>query len=91
VNADAIVGRRVGLVLRLLRQLGLRPRVVWAVNGGTEPGTVISVQPSGQVRAGGTVLVTAALRPPGHRHGQGHGDGHGHGGGDGQGDGNGGG
>jgi len=90
VNAAALVGRRAGLVVRRLRQLGLRPHVVWAVNGGKEPGTVISVQPSGQVRAGGTVMVTAALRPPGHHHRHGHGDGHG-GGGDGQGGGNGGG
>ncbi len=91
VNAAALVGQRAGLVVRRLRQLGLRPHVVWTVNGGTEPGTVISVQPSGQVRAGSTVTVAAALRPSGHRHGHGHGDGHGHGGGDGQGDGNGGG
>jgi eukaryotic-like serine/threonine-protein kinase len=91
VNAGALAGQRAGLVVRRLRQLGLRPHVVWAVNGGKEPGTVISVQPSGQVPAGSTVTVTAALRPPGHRHvhGHGHGDGHGHGGG--QGDGNGGG
>jgi serine/threonine-protein kinase len=91
VDAGALAGQRAGVVVRRLRQLGLRPHVVWAVNGGKEPGTVISVQPSGQVPVGSTVMVTAALRPPGHRHGHGHGDGHGHGGGDGQGDGNGGG
>ena len=91
VDAGALAGQRAGLVVRRLRQLGLRPHVVWAVNGGKEPGTVISVQPSGQVPVGSTVTVTAALRPPGHRHGDGHGGGHGHGGGDGQGDGNGGG
>src|SRR5215469_11091289 len=90
VDAGALVGQRAGLVARRLRQLGLRPHVVWAVNGGREPGTVISVRPSGQLAVGSTVTVTAALRPPGHRHDHGHGDGHGHGG-DGQGDGNGGG
>jgi len=89
VNADALVGQRAGLVVQRLRQLGLRPHVVWAVNGGQQPGTVISVQPSGQIAAGSSVTVTAALRPPGQR--EGHGHDHGHGGGNGQGDGNGGG
>ena len=90
VNAGALVGQRAGLVVQRLRQLGLRPHVVWAVNGGREPGTVISVQPSGQLAAGSTVTVTAALRPPGHRHEHGHDHGHGdQGGGNGQGDGGG--
>ena len=90
VNAGALVGQRAGLVVQRLRQLGLRPHVVWAVNGGREPGTVISVQPSGQLAAGSTVTVTAALRPPGHRDGHGHDHGHGdQGGGNGQGDGGG--
>jgi hypothetical protein len=39
------------------------------------PGTVISVQPSGQVPAGSIVTVTAARPPPG----QGNGDGNGQG------------
>jgi len=90
VNAGALVGQRAGLVVQRLRQLGLRPHVVWAVNGGQKPGTVISVQPSGQLAAGSTVTVTAALRPPGHRHEHGHDHGHGdQGGGNGQGDGGG--
>jgi eukaryotic-like serine/threonine-protein kinase len=90
VNAAALAGQRAGLVVQRLRQLGLRPHVVWAVNGGGEPGTVISVQPAGQIPAGSTVTVTAALRPPGHRDGHDHGHGGDQGGG-GQGDGNGGG
>jgi eukaryotic-like serine/threonine-protein kinase len=90
VNAGALVGQRAGLVVQRLRQLGLRPRVVWAVNGGQKPGTVISVQPSGQLATGSTVTVTAALRPPGQRHEHGHDHGHGdQGGGNGQGDGGG--
>jgi len=90
VNAGALVGQRAGAVVQRLRQLGLRPHVVWAVNGGQKPGTVISVQPSGQLAAGSTVTVTAALRPPGHRHEHGHDHGHGdQGGGNGQGDGGG--
>jgi len=63
------------VVSRQLRQMGLRPRVVGAVRGSQAPGTVISVQPSGRLRAGSTVTVTAALPPPG----QGDGDGNGQG------------
>jgi hypothetical protein len=75
VNADALAGQQASVVSRQLRQLGLKPRVVGAVRGGQAPGTVISVQPSGQVPAGSIVTVTAALRPPG----QGNGDGNGQG------------
>jgi hypothetical protein len=75
VNADALAGQQASVVRQRLRQLGLRPRVVWAVRGGQAPRTVISVQPSGQVPAGSIVTVTAALPPPG----QGNGDGNGQG------------
>jgi serine/threonine-protein kinase len=75
VNADALAGQQASVVSRRLRQMGLRPRVVGAVRGGQAPGTVISVQPSGQVPAGSIVMVTAALPPPG----QGNGDGNGQG------------
>ena len=88
VNAAALTGQRARLVIQRLRQLGLHPHVVWAADGGQEPGTVISVQPNGQVRPGSIITVTAALRPPGQRDHHGHrGDG---GGGNGQGGGNGG-
>jgi hypothetical protein len=80
VDADALVGQPVGLVTQRLRQLGLRPVVMWAVSGGQEPGTVVSVQPSGQLPAGSAVIVTGALRPHGHHHDHGNGDGHGDGG-----------
>jgi len=63
------------VVSRQLRQMGLRPRVVGTVRGSQPPGTVISVQPSGRLRAGSIVTVTAALPPPG----QGDGDGNGQG------------
>ena len=87
VNATALAGQRVGAVGRRLRQLGLHPHVVWAINGAQAPGTVISVQPSGRVPVGSAVTVTAALAPPGDRHRHGHDHGHGgdQGGGDGQG------
>ena len=75
VNADALAGQQASVVSQQLRQMGLRPRVVGAVRGGQAPGTVISVQPSGQVPAGSIVTVTAARPPPG----QGNGDGNGQG------------
>ena len=78
VNSDALAGQRASAVSQQLRRLGLRPRVVGAVRGGQAPGTVISVQPSGQVPAGSMVTVIAAVQPPGH----GNGDGQGNNGGD---------
>jgi len=80
VNAGALAGQQASVVSRQLRQLGLRPRVVGAVRGGQAPGTVISVQPSGQVPAGSIVTVTAARPPPGQ--GSGDGDGQGNSNGD---------
>jgi serine/threonine-protein kinase len=74
VNAGALAGQQVSVVSQQLRRMGLRPRVVRAVRGGQAPGTVISVQPSGQVPAGSTVTVTAALPPPGHGNGNGQGN-----------------
>ena len=74
VNAGALAGQRASAVSQRLRQLGLRPRVVNAVRGGQAPGTVISVQPSGQVPAGSTVTVTTAVQPPGHGNGNGQGN-----------------
>jgi eukaryotic-like serine/threonine-protein kinase len=75
INAGALAGQRASAVSQRLRQLGLRPRVVDAVRGGQAPGTVISVQPSGQVPAGSTVTVTTAVQPPGHGNGNGNGQG----------------
>jgi hypothetical protein len=81
VNAGALAGQPVALVSQRLRQRGLRPRVIWVAQGGQDPGTVVSVRPSGQVPAGSVVTVIAALAPPGHRHHHGHGHGGGDGGG----------
>jgi hypothetical protein len=50
---------------------------VRAVRRSQAPGTVISVQPSGQVPVGSIVTVTAALSPPGHGNGDGNGNGQG--------------
>jgi serine/threonine-protein kinase len=75
VNANALAGQQASVVRQQLRQAGLRPRVVRAVRGSQAPGTVISVQPSGQVPVGSTVTVTAARPPPGHGNGDGNGQG----------------
>jgi hypothetical protein len=77
VDADALAGQPASAVKQQLRQLGLRPRVVGAVRGSQAPGTVISVQPSGQVPAGSIVTVTAALSPRGDGNGDGNGNGQG--------------
>jgi len=82
VNSDALAGQQASAVSQQLRQLGLRPRVVGAVRGEQAPGTVISVQPSGQLPAGTIVTVTAAVQPPGHGNGNGDGSGQGNNGGD---------
>jgi serine/threonine-protein kinase len=89
VNPGALIGQPVRVVTQRLRQLGLRVRVQSTRTASRPPGTVLSVQPSGQVAAGSSVTVTAALPPPGHGHGHGHGGGHGHGDGGGKGHGHG--
>ncbi|MGB6457183.1 MAG: PASTA domain-containing protein, partial [Streptosporangiaceae bacterium] len=78
VNDAALVGQPVSAVSQSLRQLGLTPAIEWAASG-QDPGTVLSVQPSGPVPAGSTVTVTAAVPLP--HHGHHHGDGQGEGGG----------
>jgi len=78
-----LIGQPLSVARQRLDQLGLAMRVQWQQSD-SEPGTVLAVEPSGQVRAGSTVVVTVAA---------GHGQGHDHGGGNGNGgdgDGNGG-
>jgi hypothetical protein len=78
VNGDALTGQPVSAAVRQLRDLGLRVRVTM-VPSGQDPGTVLSVQPSGKVRVGTTVMVVGASRTGGghdHHH-------HDHNGGDG--------
>lgn len=80
VSLAALAGQPLPAVRRQLRQEGLHVRVAWQHDGHQRAGTVLSVQPTGQVPAGTTVVVTAALPPPGHHHGNG--DAQGDGGGD---------
>jgi serine/threonine-protein kinase len=82
-----LIGQPLDTARARLHQLGLVMRVQWQ-RSDQEPGTVLAVEPSGQVRAGSTVVVTAAFAGHGQDHGNGNGGGDGGGGG---GDGNGGG
>ena len=80
VQSDALVGEPVDAAVQQLRSLGLRPKVVWAQ--GSDPssgrGTVVSVQPSGQVPVGSVVTVFAVESHHGGDGGDG-GGGHGNG------------
>lgn len=82
VNPALLAGQPVGAVRRHLSQLGLRVQVIWRHNGHQPAGTVVSVEPSGRLPTGTTVVITGALAPAGHGDGQGQGGGnsHGHGG-----------
>jgi serine/threonine-protein kinase len=79
VSASSLVGQQVSDVRRQLQQLGLGVRVMWQPSQ-QDPGTVLSVQPSGQVPAGSTITVTAARATHHDRHGHGDGPGNGNGG-----------
>jgi eukaryotic-like serine/threonine-protein kinase len=79
VNDAALVGQPVSAVSQQLSQLGLTPAITWTASE-QDPGTVLSVQPSGSVPAGSTVTVIAAFPEFGHGHGGHHGGGLGDGG-----------
>jgi hypothetical protein len=76
VSAGSLAGQPLSAVRRQLQQLGLMVRVQWQPSG-QDPGTVLSVQPSGRVPAGSVIAITAAA--PSHHDRHGHGDGHGNG------------
>ena len=78
VGAGSLAGQPVSAVRRQLQRLGLAVRVLWQPSG-QDPGTVLSVQPSGRVPVGSVIVVTAASQPRPGGHGHGHGDGQGHG------------
>jgi serine/threonine-protein kinase len=83
VNDSALVGEPVSKVTKSLRQLGLTPTIAWTSSSGQDgqdPGTVISVDPSGFVPAGSTVIVTAVFPMPGSGHGHNNGGDGGNGG-----------
>lgn len=76
VSAGSLASQPLSAVRRQLQQLGLMVRVQWQPSG-QDPGTVLSVQPSGRVPAGSVIAVTAAAPPHHDRHGHGHGNGDG--------------
>jgi eukaryotic-like serine/threonine-protein kinase len=82
VSSDALVGQPLRAVRRQLHQLGLQVQVAWRTSDQQQPATVLSVRPTGQVPAGSTVILTAAVGRSGHGHDHGHGGGGGGGGGD---------
>jgi hypothetical protein len=61
VDASALTGQPVHQVMATLSGLGLRPSVSWCPQGDNmpDPGTVVAVNPSGQVPAGSKVTVSA--------------------------------
>ncbi len=79
VRSAALIGQPVHAVARELRSRGLTVSISWVPAKGQRPGTVISVAPSGRLRAHSSVLLTAARRPHGDQGGRGHGHDHGHG------------
>jgi serine/threonine-protein kinase len=80
--SSALVGQPVGAVIQQLRQLGLKPRVLWTPGDQQPPGSVVSLDPRGEMPAGSTVTVTAALQDHGRSdHGHGNGQGNDNGGG----------
>ena len=77
VNSADLVGQQVSDVRQTLRSLGLTPIVIFTSStqsgqDGADPGTVVSVSPSGQVPVGSTVTVTVFQDK---HHGQGSGGG----------------
>ena len=79
VLAGSFIGQPLGMVRERLQQMGLTVRVRWHPSGQAQ-NTVLDIAPSGQVRAGSTIVVTAAFTS-GHGHDHGHGDGGSNGGG----------
>lgn len=77
VNGAALAGQPASVVRQQLSQLGLQPRMVLVPARDQAPGTVVSVQPTGEVPAGSVVVLTVAAQP--HDHGHGHGKGNGDG------------
>jgi eukaryotic-like serine/threonine-protein kinase len=78
VDSGSLTGQPLGVVRHRLQQLGLLVRVRWQ-SSDQDPGTVLAVQPSGQVPAGSVVIITAASQLPPGGDGQGNGNGHGNG------------
>jgi serine/threonine-protein kinase len=71
VNSADLVGQQVSDVSQMLSNLGLTPVVTYTSSSqdGQNPGSVVSVMPSGPVPVGSTVTVTATFQGGHHDHG----------------------
>jgi eukaryotic-like serine/threonine-protein kinase len=68
VNRSALVGMPVQAAEQQLTRLGLSVSVRWVPTRRASPGTVLGVQPSGQLQPGTPVVLEAAATPSGHHH-----------------------
>ena len=68
VNGQGLIGLPVTQAVQQVRQLGLTVQVVLIPSTDQRPGTVLSVDPSGQVEPGSTVTLDAAVSPVRLRH-----------------------
>lgn len=75
VDAAALIGQPVRIVVRALQHRGLQVAVTWQPTRHARPGTAIAVRPSGTVLAGTTIRVTAARKDRHHGRGPDHRDG----------------
>ena len=64
----SLAGRPAAVVRRGLQALGLVVEVRTQPDGQAAPGTVLRLYPTGRVRAGSVILLTAATPPPSARH-----------------------
>jgi serine/threonine-protein kinase len=79
VSSSSLAGQPVSAVRHQLQQLGLVVRVLLKPSS-QDPGTVLSVQPSGRVPVGSVIIITAASQQHHNSHGDGQGTGNGGGG-----------
>jgi serine/threonine protein kinase len=68
VNGQGLIGLPVSQAVQQVRQLGLAVQVVLIPSADQRPGTVLSVDPSGQVQPGSTVTLDTAVSPARQRH-----------------------
>jgi len=68
VNGQGLIGLPVSQAVQQVRQLGLTAQVVLIPSLDQRPGTVLSVDPSGQVQPGSTVTLDTAVSPLRQRH-----------------------
>ena len=63
VDASALIGQPVDIVLGKLRAMKLQPLLKWTADGNATSGTVTGITPDGPVTAGSQIVVVAAYEP----------------------------